>query len=104
MSVHRDEDMAPSGHRAQLHTPPSCPIQMVTGRCRVARRGAHCESMTAGTPTGRVLGSERSGPTHLRRERRSLMALTLWSNEMTGERLDRLQLDGWRMGAGGRTR
>ena len=24
------------------------------------------------------------------------MALTLWTNENTGERLDRLQLDGWR--------
>ena len=24
------------------------------------------------------------------------MALTLWTNEITGERLDRLQLDGWR--------
>jgi hypothetical protein len=24
------------------------------------------------------------------------MALTLWTNEMTGERLDRLELDGWR--------
>ena len=31
------------------------------------------------------------------------MALTLWSNEIIGERLDRLQVDGWRMGAGGRT-
>jgi hypothetical protein len=24
------------------------------------------------------------------------MALTLWTNEITGERLDRVQLDGWR--------
>jgi hypothetical protein len=24
------------------------------------------------------------------------MALTLWTNEITGERLDRFQLDGWR--------
>jgi hypothetical protein len=52
--------------------------------------------MAAGAPSETSRQDHITGPAGLPGERRGVMALTLWTNEITGERLDRLQLDGWR--------